>query len=131
MEVLGVFGGYCYLNVSASRIFGVRTHAAGGELSEWSNLAGLLPRAPASPPADFLAVAAKGGVELSWSPAAASGSPAGAAAIAGFNVYRRDAARTSYGEPVATLDASASSTLDSGVTYGRRYMTLLIFDVGS
>ena len=25
MEVLGVFGGYCYLNVSASRIFGART----------------------------------------------------------------------------------------------------------
>ncbi len=103
-----------------ARIFAVRTHAAGGELSDWSNLAGLLPRAPAPPPANFLAVAAKGGIELSWSPGTLPA--AGAAAIAGYNVYRRDAARTSYGEPVATLDANASSALDGGVAFGRRYI---------
>ncbi len=104
-----------------ARIFSVRTHAAGGELSDWSNLAGLLPRAPAAPPRDFSAVAAKAGVELSWSPAA----PAAGTPIAGYNVYRRDAARTSYGDPVATLDATATSTTDTGATYGRRYIYAL------
>ena len=99
-----------------ARIFGVRTHAAGGELSDWSNLAGLQPRAPAAPPTQFTAVAKKSGIELAWSPAAPP---------AGYNVYRRDAARTSYGEPVATLDATASTTTDTGVTYGRRYIYAL------
>ncbi|MEO8198495.1 MAG: hypothetical protein ABI689_17415 [Thermoanaerobaculia bacterium] len=105
------------------RIFSVRTHAAGGELSDWSNLAGLLPRAPAAPPAQFTAIAAKSGIDLSWSATA----PAGAAppAIAGYNVYRRDAARTSYGEPVATLDAAVTTTTDAGVIYGRRYIYAL------
>ncbi|MEO7794181.1 MAG: fibronectin type III domain-containing protein [Thermoanaerobaculia bacterium] len=101
-----------------ARIFSVRTHAAGGELSDWSNLAGLLPRAPASPPANFLAVSAKNGVLLSWNPATTPG-------IAGYNLYRRDAARTSYGEPVATLDATAATAIDEGVTYGRRYIYAL------
>lgn len=103
-----------------ARIFSVRTHAAGGELSDWSNLAGLLPRMPAAPPVQFTAVAAKGGIELQWSPAAPAG--AAAPAIAGYNVYRRDAARTSYGEPVATLDSTSATTTDTGVTYGRRYI---------
>lgn len=98
-----------------ARIFSVRTRATGGELSDGSNLAGLLPRAPSAPPEDFLAVAAKNGVELSWKPVAGG-------SVAGYNLYRRDAARTSYGEPVATLEATASSTVDSGVTYGRRYI---------
>ena len=103
-----------------ARIFSVRTHAAGGELSDWSNLAGLLPRAPAVPPAQFTAVAAKSGIDLAWSPTAGGGAP-----IAGYNVYRRDAARTSYGEPVATLDAGVTTTRDTGVTYGRRYIYAL------
>ena len=117
-----------------ARIFSVRTHAQGGETSDWSNLAGLLPRLPPAPPQSFLAVASRDGVELSWA-AAPSGTTIGAsgataataasAASAGYNVYRRDAARTSYGAPIATLDASASSTVDSGVTYGRRYIFAL------
>lgn len=107
-----------------ARIFAVRTHAAGGELSDWSNLAGLLPRVPPPPPMEFLAIAAKDGVALSWKAGVAT--PAGAGGgNSGFNLYRRDAARTSYGEPIATLDAAASTTLDSGVTYGRRYIYAL------
>lgn len=100
-----------------ARIFAVRTHASGGELSDWSNLAGLLPRSPAEPPASFLAVAAKQGVALSWSPA-----PGGGTAIQGYNLYRRDAARTGYGEPLTTLDADATSFVDAAATYGRRYI---------
>jgi hypothetical protein len=107
-----------------ARIFSVRTHATGGELSDWSNLAGLVPRAPAPPPAEFLAVAAKEGIDLSWSPAA-PGAGSAAPGSAGFNLYRRDAARTSYGEPVATLDPGVTRTRDTGVSYGRRYIYAL------
>ncbi len=106
------------------RIFAVRTHAVGGELSNWSNLAGLLPRLPPPPPTGFLAIAAKDGVKLSWdaSPAAPPTTSTAEVAIAGYNVYRRDAARTSYGDPIATLDPSATASVDRGVVYGRRYI---------
>jgi len=105
-------------------VFGVRTHAGGGELSDWSNLAGLVPRRPPAPPAGFLAVAGKGGVELSWD-AAVAPSPSASTAdgtIAGYNLYRRDAARASYGVPLATLDATATASVDHTVVYGRRYI---------
>lgn len=36
IEILGVFGGYCYLNVSVSRIFGVRTPGLTPELVDYS-----------------------------------------------------------------------------------------------
>ena len=109
-----------------ARIFSVRTHATGGETSDWSNLAGLVPRLPPSPPADFLAVASRNGVELSWTAAPAGGPGiAGTGAIAGYNVYRRDAARTSYGAPIATLDATVTTMVDTGVVYGRRYIYAL------
>ena len=107
-----------------ARIFAVRTHAAGGELSDWSNLTGLLPRLPPPPPVEFSAAATRNGVELAWRAGVAT-SAGGAGASAGYNLYRRDAARTSYGEPIATLDAAASATVDSGVTYGRRYIYAL------
>ncbi len=107
-----------------ARIFAVRTHAAGGELSDWSNLAGLLPRLPPPPPMEFSAAATRNGIELGWRAGVAT-SAGGAGASTGYNLYRRDAARTSYGEPIATLDAAASATVDGGVTYGRRYIYAL------
>ncbi len=107
-----------------ARIFAVRTHAAGGELSDWSNLAGLLPRVPPPPPMEFSAAAAKNGVDLSWKAGVATSAGSGGSS-SGYNLYRRDAARTSYGEPIATLEAAASATLDGGVTYGRRYIYAL------
>lgn len=107
-----------------ARIFAVRTHAVGGELSNWSNLAGLMPRLPPPSPSGFLAVAAKDGVELSWNalPAAAPSASAPEVAIVGYNIYRRDAARASYGDPITTLDATATASVDRGVVYGRRYI---------
>lgn len=36
IEILGVFGGYCYLNVSVSRIFGVRTPGLTPEMVDYS-----------------------------------------------------------------------------------------------
>ncbi len=103
-----------------ARIFAVRTHAVGGELSGWSNLAGLVPRPPPPAPSGFLAVAAKDSVALSWDPSPAAAAPVGA--ILGYNVYRRDAARASYGAPIATLDATAAGSVDRAIVYGRRYI---------
>ncbi|MGH2759059.1 MAG: PEP-utilizing enzyme [Actinomycetota bacterium] len=49
IEILGVFGGYCYLNVSVSRIFGVRVPGLTPELvdrSIWGEMPGVPPYAP-------------------------------------------------------------------------------------
>jgi pyruvate,water dikinase len=46
LEILGVFGGYCYLNVSISRIFGVRVPGLTPELvdrSIWGEMPGVPP----------------------------------------------------------------------------------------
>ncbi len=108
---------------SSARFFAVRTHATGGEESGLSNLAGFVPRTPPPPPSEFLAVAAKDGVELSWhaAPAPGQGAPS-APPVLGFHVYRRDAARTSYGAPIASVEATAQSHADRTAVYGRRYI---------
>ena len=49
LEILGVFGGYCYLNVSISRIFGVRVPGLTPELvdqSIWGEMPGVPPYRP-------------------------------------------------------------------------------------
>ena len=49
LEILGVFGGYCYLNVSISRIFGVRVPGLTPELvdqSIWGEMPGAPPYRP-------------------------------------------------------------------------------------
>ncbi|MEO8277923.1 MAG: fibronectin type III domain-containing protein [Thermoanaerobaculia bacterium] len=114
-------------------VFAVRTHATAGEISAYSNLAGLTPRVAPAPPPGFLAVAEKEGVKLSWLAGAAAettappapGAESAEARGTGFNLYRRDAARTSYGEPIAALDATALATVDTGAVYGRRYIYAL------
>ena len=84
-----------------------------GELSDWSNLAGLLPRLP--PAATDGVFGHRHQERRRARMAGRRRTPAGGAGAAGYNLYRRDAARTSYGEPIATLDATASTTVDSGV----------------
>lgn len=49
LEILGVFGGYCYLNVSISRIFGVRVPGLTPEIvdrSIWGEMPGVPPYRP-------------------------------------------------------------------------------------
>jgi hypothetical protein len=97
-----------------ARFYSVRTLARGGEASPWSNVVALVPRQPPAPPADLQVEARKGGIELTWR---ATGD-----AVAGFRVYRRDATRTGYGAPIATLEPEATSHLDATAGYGRRYI---------
>lgn len=99
-----------------ARYYAVRTVATGGEVSPWSNVAVLVPQAPPAAPADLRVTARKAGVELAWS------TPAGAEAPAGFRVYRRSAQHTGWGPPIATLGGDATDYVDTGATYGQRYI---------
>jgi len=100
------------------RFFGVRTHAAGGETSDLSNLVALLPRAVPRAPADFRATPGKGGIALAWKAPAV----AGPEAVVGYNVYRRPAELTGYGAPIARPEAAATSHIDASAQYGQRYI---------
>ncbi len=97
-----------------ARFYAVRTLATGGEWSPWSNVATLVPRAAPEPPGGLQVTAKKGGVELAWS--------APAAAVEGYQVYRREATRTAYGAPIASLDAATTAYQDLAVVYGQRYI---------
>lgn len=97
-----------------ARFYAVRTLATGGEWSPWSNVATLVPRAAPEPPGGLQVTAKKGGVELAWS--------APAAAVEGYQVYRREATRTAYGAPIASLDAATTAYQDLAVAYGQRYI---------
>ncbi len=97
-----------------ARYYAVRTLARGGELSPWSNVVTLVPRAAPEPPANLQVTARKAGVELAWS--------APAAAVEGYQVYRREATRTSYGAPLAQLDAATLQYQDATAAYGQRYI---------
>jgi hypothetical protein len=94
-------------------VYAVRTVAAKGETSAWSNLAALLPEAPPPPPTALRLEARANGVELEWQP------PPGAV---GFVVYRRLAASRAYGQPLANLPADAHGYLDETARYGERYI---------
>jgi len=96
------------------RFYGVRTHALGGESSDLSNLVALLPREVPAPPAEFRVVPTKIGIELAW--------PAGAATVAGYNVYRRAAELTGYGPALVQLPPNETTTVDRTALYGRRYI---------
>lgn len=51
LEILGVFGGYCYLNVSITRIFGVRFPGLSPEIMDytlWGEMEGVPPYVPSA-----------------------------------------------------------------------------------
>lgn len=102
------------LEPPTARFYAVRTLATGGEWSPWSNVATLVPRRAPEPPSGLQATARKGGVELAWT------APPGA--IEGYQVYRREATRTTYGAPIAALDAAATGYQDATARYDQRYI---------
>lgn len=93
--------------------YAVRTHASGGEWSDFTNIVALVPKAPPAAPSSLTVEGKAEGVVLGW------GAVAGAT---GFNVYRREAERTSYGPPLAALGAEATSYVDAQARYGQRYI---------
>ena len=105
------------------RYFAVRAHAAGGETSDFSNRVSLRALDPLDAPLEFALAGRKDGVVLTWqAPAGTAGASGGSSAIA-YRVYRRSAALTGYGEPIAKLnDPGARTALDSSAVYGQRYV---------
>ena len=95
-------------------VYAIKTVAKEGETSAFSNLTMLLPQ-PAPPAPTGLSVEPRAnGIALSWR--------ADGPSVAGFAVYRRPAASRSYGEPLATLPATAREHLDTTPTFGERYI---------
>ncbi len=94
--------------------FAVRTRARGGETSDLSNQATLVPTPPPDPPQEIRVIARAEGIEVAWSlPAEAAG---------GFNVYRRLAQEKSYGEAIHGAGPEERRFLDRGARYGERYI---------
>lgn len=97
-----------------ARFYAVKTFAPAGEASAFSNLVFFVPAAPPSPPTPLVVTAKPEGVELAWT--AVEGT------VAGYNLYRRNAAHTGYGEPLASLESTVNRHLDATATYGERYI---------
>ena len=100
---------------TTAQVYGVRTHAVGGdEPSGWSNLVVVVPRPPVPAPTAIAVEPRAEGIEVTWQ------SPADG--ISGFLVYRRQAANRTWGEPLAALPADARRYLDTSARYGERYI---------
>jgi hypothetical protein len=98
-----------------ARVYGVRSIAEGGEEpSGWSNLVVVVPRPPVPAPTAISVEPQAAGVEVTWE------SPADG--VAGFLVYRRQAASRTWGEPLAELPPDARRYLDTSARYGERYI---------
>lgn len=106
-------------------VLGIRTVAAGGEASAYSNLARLVLRTPPAAPSNLAATPVASGIDLSWQSAAAP-----AATPAGYRVYRRLATERGYGAPVVELPADARGWRDEAARYDQRYI-YTVSSVGS
>ncbi|HEX4952271.1 MAG TPA: fibronectin type III domain-containing protein [Thermoanaerobaculia bacterium] len=93
--------------------YGVRFVAKGGDVSELSNLVTLPPH-PSTPgvPTGLKAEGTPTGVLLTWT-TATSGPVA---------VYRRGAAERSFGLPIASVEAGATTWVDQSARLGERYV---------
>ncbi len=100
---------------AVAQVYAVRSVAEGGEEpSGWSNLVVVVPRPPVPAPTGTSVEPQAAGVEVTWE------SPADG--IAGFLVYRRQAASRTWGAPLAELPPDSRRYLDTSARYGERYI---------
>jgi hypothetical protein len=92
----------------------VRTVAGGEDRSEVSNQAVIVPRPPPPAPRGLAAEAGPGGVRLSWQ--------GDGPATTGYDVYRRGAQERLFLDPIARLDAGATTYFDEGARFGESYI---------
>lgn len=99
-----------------ARFFAIRTVAKGGDKSDFSNLAVIVPTAtPPAPPTDVTLTPLENGIEISWTPASDN--------VLGHLVYRRDAQSHGYGPFLHGLrKEEGNKWLDSTARYGQRYV---------
>jgi hypothetical protein len=100
---------------AVAHVYGVRSVAEGGEEpSGWSNLVVVVPRPPVPAPTAISVQPQAAGVEVTWESTADG--------VAGFLVYRRQAASRTWSEPLAELPPDARRYLDTSARYGERYI---------
>lgn len=92
----------------------VRTVAGGEDRSELSNQAVIVPRPPPAAPRGLAAEGGPGGVRLSWQ--------GDGPATIGYDVYRRGAQERLFLDPIARLDAGATTYFDEGARFGESYI---------
>lgn len=97
-----------------ARAFAVKTRAARGATSDFSNVAVLVPRPAPPAPAELTVTALKAGVQVAWSRVEE--------AAQGYAVLRRAASATSWGAPLARPDRETTTWLDATARYGQRYV---------
>lgn len=100
----------------SARIFAVRTTNGEKLVSPFSNRAALVPQKTPAPPEDLKVVPGADGVDISWTQDEDDQD------IAGYRVYRRDAASPHYGRVLRTLPATSSAFRDTTVQFGNRYI---------
>ncbi len=94
--------------------FAVKTQGKVGDPSDFSNVVGLLPKAPPSAPERVVVTARAEGVQVEW--AAVEG------ATAGYNVYRRDASTRTSTTPLFQASPSDKVYLDTTAQFGQSYI---------
>jgi hypothetical protein len=97
--------------------YGVATVASTDLVSPISNPQAIVPAAPPPAPASLAVTPSETGVQLSWEGA---DDP-----LAGFYVYRRDAASARYGAPLARVSPVARVYRDTTAVFGVRYVYAL------
>jgi hypothetical protein len=95
--------------------YAVRTFGrTGGDPSDFSNLASVVPKAPPSAPEHVTVTARADGIQVEWSPAQGT--------VVGYNIYRRNAQERSNGKPIHTSGAAEKSWLDNTARFGQSYI---------
>jgi hypothetical protein len=96
-----------------ARVYGVRTVLTRRLISPYSNLVGIIPIPPPSPPRALEVTAEPGGVQLVWE-AEETGT--------GFRIYRRNARNREYGVPIQVAPPETDRYLDRGARLDNRYI---------
>lgn len=102
-----------------ARFYAVRSATSTRDVSQVSNVAGLVPRyPPPKPPADFEVLQEAQGLRVRWEPAPL---PEGQDAES-YRVYRRDPQSRFWGEPLGSSAADETSYLDATAQFDVRYI---------
>jgi hypothetical protein len=95
--------------------YAVRTFGrTGGDHSDFSNVASVVPKAPPSAPEHVTVTARADGIQVEWSPAQGT--------VVGYNIYRRNAQERSNGKPIHTSGAAETRWLDNTARFGQSYI---------
>ncbi|MEA2691765.1 MAG: large repetitive protein [Acidobacteriota bacterium] len=99
--------------------FAVKTFGPHGDESDLSKQAVIQPRTPPPPPATTAVTPRGDGVEVTWTEPPG---PPGPAALAGYDVYRRDSQVKGFGPPLHAAAAGDRAYIDTTARFGQSYI---------